>query len=515
MRATFLSVCLFLSFSVFSQDSLVYLREVQFDSPFEKDVIESFLTKRTADFFDLFMSNGHLLSSSKIESEKVKFYEFIPQLNLAKYEGKKNDKKIKVIYDGVHKKYFSKFSETADFEEIFVNGTFNTTSASALFALILEKENIPYMVKEESGNIYLIAYPKSDRIILKPDAGQVVQSFDPVFKQAFINKLKEQKIISSKEATGMDVNTLFDKYYFGTHYDVTLTNLVGIQYMNGAALELQSQNLKRAYQQMEKAYLFFPSERTSYLMFQIATEHLSTMEVKNADHARLLAKVSRFSRYGVTTDMIEGEFRMVIQKLLFEKSDIEKLTIYFETLQEILKSDELKKKISYLYNYEVGRFYHSQGKYVKALPYFEETIKVNDSSQDALSAFIGTLIQAVGNDNLKIITDFNKYAEAYPILTENNNFNSILAAAYLIQFGMEYDLGNPTMGAKYQSTFETMFEKNPTLQIDPRAIGNVYSIVAVYYYRKGQTSKAKAIIEKGLTYAPTSYELQSRKRMIN
>ena len=81
-----------------------------------------------------------------------------------------------------------------------------------------------------------------------------------------------------------------------------------------------------------------------------------------------------------------------------------------------------------------------------------------------------------------------------------------MAAAYLIQFGREYDIGSPSQGAKYQIEFENMFEKTPNLQVDQAAIGNMYSIVAVYFYRKGQTSKAKSIIEKGLIYAPNNYE---------
>ncbi len=515
MKGILVSVYLFLSISVFSQDSLVYLKDVQFDSPFEKEVFDNYFKKGKTDIFDIFISNGHLLTEDKIKSEKDRFYQFVTELDLAKYDGKKTDKKIKAIYDGLHKKYFAKFSATSDFEELFVNGSYNSSTASALCAIIMEKENIPYIIKEDPGNIYVIAYPKAERIILKPDAGETVQSYDLVYKQAFITKLKDQKIISSREASSMDVNTLFDKYYFGSHQDLFLTNLVGIQYMNQALLELQSKDLKRAFQQMEKAYLYFPSERTSYLMFQIATEYLNAMESKTVEHAALLAKIARLGRYGITNDMVVSEFGMVIQRLLFEQSNAEKLTAYYHKLKEALKNPSLRIEIEYLYNYEVGRFYYNQGKYSEALPFFEQTIVVKETSQDALGAFIGTLIQIVNNDNLKIISDFNKYAKLYPILSQNNNFNSVLAAAYLIQFGREYDIGSPSQGAKYQIEFENMFEKIPNLQVDQGAIGNMYSIVAVYFYRKGQTSKAKAIIEKGLIYAPNNYELLARKRMIN
>ena len=124
--------------------------------------------------------------------------------------------------------------------------------------------------------------------------------------------------------------------------------------------------------------------------------------------------MSRFSRYGVTTEMISGEFGMALQRLLFEKSNTEQTTQYYKTLLEGLRSPVIENEITYIYNFEMGRFYYNQGKYHEALPFFEGSIKHKASSQDAVNAFIGSLIQVVGNDNIKIITEFKRYGEAYP-----------------------------------------------------------------------------------------------------
>jgi len=62
-----------------------------------------------------------------------------------------------------------------------------------------------------------------------------------------------------------------------------------------------------------------------------------------------------------------------------------------------------------------------------------------------------------------------------------------------------------------------LFEKYyaPELTIDQRNIGRSYSITAVYYFRKGYTSKAKAIINEGLNISPHNHELLVRKNMIH
>ena len=88
------------------------------------------------------------------------------------------------------------------------------------------------------------------------------------------------------------------------------------------------------------------------------------------------------------------------------------------------------------------------------------------------------------------------------------------ASALLIQFGMEYSLNNPTEGDKYKAEFESHRKRLPNVSINSNLIGQSYSTAAVYFFRKGQTAKAKAIIAKGLEYAPGNYELQIRKEMI-
>jgi hypothetical protein len=89
-----------------------------------------------------------------------------------------------------------------------------------------------------------------------------------------------------------------------------------------------------------------------------------------------------------------------------------------------------------------------------------------------------------------------------------------MGTAYVIAYGTAYDLGKATEGEIYKNLFEGLMAKFPDLAIDNDLLGRSYSMAAVYYFRKGITSRAKSIIDKGLTYAPNNRELLTRKRMI-
>jgi hypothetical protein len=74
---------------------------------------------------------------------------------------------------------------------------------------------------------------------------------------------------------------------------------------------------------------------------------------------------------------------------------------------------------------------------------------------------------------------------------------------------------NFQQGEKYRLTFEELAGRYPDAQPNTQLVGQAYSRAAVYFYRKGQTQKARNLIEAGLKLSPNNYELMTRKRMIN
>jgi tetratricopeptide (TPR) repeat protein len=492
-------------------------RELTFNSTFEKEILIDHFQNKKSDPFLLLMANGNLLNEEAIQQAERDFYSHIALLQDEKIQLKKNDKKTRYVYDDIHRKFLKKYEEGNRFEEIFKNGFYNCVSASALYALAFNKLNIPYVIKEQPSHVYLIAYPETDRIKVEttsPINGS--QTIDAKFKEMYVKMLKEQKLISAQEYAMQDINTLFDKFYFSDQEDITLLNLVGIQYMNDGLYQYNDHKYEESFAQIEKAYLFFPHEKTEYLLRLTASQAFEARKQKDTIQATYLGKLSRYKNIGVDKEMITGEFVRVIRELLFTEGKKQQLTLYYQKLKQLIYDADLKKEIDFIYNYECGRLLYNQAKYKDAVPYFETALQLKPKDQDTNTLFIsavGESLRATA-DNLTIIKTLDSYIQKYPDLHDNNIFNNLIAATYLIQFGIEYSTEKSVQGDKYKVLFEAHCAKYPGLTINSDLIGQAYSVAAVYYFRKGQNTKAKSIISKGLEISPNNYELLQRQQMI-
>ncbi|WP_143785800.1 hypothetical protein [Ohtaekwangia koreensis] len=513
-----LTLCLMmLSSTLLAQapDSLVRFNELTFYSEFERETFKRFQHK-DVDIFALLMSNGSLLSDVKIKEGRDRFYDHVTIVGRETAE-KKTGKRIKAIYDNLHSKFLMKYELKNRFEEIFYNGYYNCVSATALYALAFERLQIPYSIKEEPTHVYLVAYPQDERIVLEttsPLAGYYTLSDE--FKQNYLQKLKDQKLISAQEYAMQDVKTLFDKYYFGQNTEVNLQQLAGLQYLNDALYKTEDKKHEEAFTQLEKAYILNPSQRIAQLLYYTGAQTFESRKEKDSTHAVLLSKLSRYTDLGVDQEMIVGEFARATQDLLFVKGKRDQYEQYYRILTRSITHQKLKDDLAYVYNYETGRLLYSQAKCKDALPYFEKTLFLKPNNLEAQGLFLASLAQTFNskNSNQEIIKQLDDYNAKFSNLQANNHFNALRAMAYLVQFNMSYTTNKIAEGDKYKTLFESLATQYPDISINTELIGQSYSNAAVYYYRKGQVSKAKQFLSTGLKYAPNNYELITRQRMI-
>ena len=81
--------------------------------------------------------------------------------------------------------------------------------------------------------------------------------------------------------------------------------------------------------------------------------------------------------------------------------------------------------------------------------------------------------------------------------------------------GENFESKNPTEGISLMELFESTVSENPNYIFNRNVLGDAYSKAAVYYFKKGYSTKARSIIRTGLNYAPDNYQLKSRLMMIS
>jgi tetratricopeptide (TPR) repeat protein len=498
----------------FCQDSLVTVSQLTFNSQIEKSAFNT-LRNANPSYFDLLVANGGVLTEQSIVKSKEAFYQHLSTLR-PKVEAKKNDKKIKTIFEDLHKAFLKKYELQNAFEHIFVNGSYNCVSASALYALAFDYFSIPYNIIEKPTHVYLIGYPSSEPVLVEttaPSAGY--QTLSDQLKHNYIKLLKEQKIISQAEVSSVDINTLFEKYYFGDQTAIDLRKLAGLQYMNDGLYKFDDKRFMEALQQFEKAYLLYPSERMGFLLASAGTQAFLDLKDKNATHATLLAKLSNYERFGVTREMIIGEFQRTMHYLLSEQGKFSEMETYFRTLTENIKNAELKNEIEFQFYYENARIQYNQARVKESLRFSEQALKSKPSHIDGNSLFINCLARSLENTSSKeAIAILEAKLKDFPSLTSNNLFNQMLASSYLQTFEILYRMEDLVEGEKYRTTFENFYTGHKDLTINPQQVAGAYSAAAIYFFRRNQVTRAKNLIAKGLEISPDNYDLKQRQRIL-
>lgn len=513
MRQLFVALC-FWSLNISAQDDQGVLTNVIFHSDYERAQFERFFIDKESNYLELFVASDPTGNASLSKTIATKLDNALNEGLISKLNKKTNAKKVKSLYETIHKELLDKYEAKNNFSNLINTGSYNCVTATALYALAFEKLDIPYVLQEKPTHVYALAYPATEQILVEstdPISGFI--SFNERFKSMYIERMTNAKVIGSEERNNKSIENLFNEYYF-KDTDVNIVELIGIQYMNQGVYAMNKMKQSEALMHFEKAYLFYPNENIGSVVLISRLQKLASGK-HTADDAVTLSKLEKQKDLGATHEMILNEFKRAMYNLLTENSNAQGAHDYYKTLIANIRNDTLSKDISYSYSYERARVFHNQGNYDSSLVYASKAIKLKPQSRNSEDLFIGSLAQKFRSisDYRLIQQEFEKYAEQHKQLLDNNLFSSMLANTYLVLFAQSYDFRKLKEAEMYHSKFKELYKSG--MNIDQNNVGRAYSIAAVYYFRLGNKRKALQLIDEGLSIAPDNHELQTRKRMIH
>ncbi|MGC4020738.1 MAG: tetratricopeptide repeat protein [Cyclobacteriaceae bacterium] len=516
MRGLFIFVFTSVIFDCAAQDSLFSFNQLKYRSDFEKKAFHDYFKLNDRKALPLLLAATSSMTQQKYKDVDSRINSIVESLRREELDKKKPDKKIKIVYEEVHKGLLKKYELENRFYEIFQTGNYNCVTATAAYAIVFDQLGIPYQIKEEPTHVYLISYPEKENILVEtttPLFGYV--TFSDEFKSKYVSNLKKQKVIGQDELESSSSDQLFNKYYFKKE-KITLTELIGIHYMNDALFLKDHDQWREGYNQLEKAYLFYPSSRCKYLLMLFGSQIVSKEKLSPIEKSEYTAKASHFKEEGITTEMIQGEFINLTHDLLFRENN---KTLYQECYNIYCKGitdKDLLKEINFIYKYESGRAYYNVGDYVKAKPFFSEALELQPNNIDLGGVFVNLIAFSLRKvtDEASVLDTLNKYKTKYPSLSQFVNFNAMLANANLIRFGSSYENGKPELAKNFKDAFDSILKQFPNSTIDDNIVAKAFGSVSTYYFRRGQKAKAREALQEGLKLSPDNYQLRIRLQMI-
>lgn len=429
--------------------------------------------------------------------------------------GKNEVKKVKITYDYVHKEFLKVYKLKNSFADIFSKGEYNCVSASALYALVFEKLEIPYKVIDAPQHVYLIAYPNTHKILIEttdPENGYF--QFNETYINQFVKSLFNTKFISQDEYEKYSANDLFNKYYFNSS-NLTIKDLISLQYSNYAVYHTDDKNYKDAINEIEKAYYINNYQRNKYILKSTLAYYIHNNKYDNQDLVSYLCIMLRFFNNKdeeFSSEIFKNEFIRLTEHQLINKSDFNLYTKSYNKLIKEIKDTALSKEISFIYNYETARVSFINDKsnsYVYS--YLIEAYKINPQNNNLQSLILSNIEDDIKREDnpISIISILEDRTKNFNFLNDNSGINSVKANCLLEIAYQSFALNEISNGEKKLKEFEDLV-KLKNAKPSEIFVEKAYAFAAGVYYKKGNSAKAKQTLRNGLIFAPDNFGLKIR-----
>jgi hypothetical protein len=168
---------------------------------------------------------------------------------------------LRQIFQKSHQRLFKKYEQHSSFNAMLASGAFDCVSGSAALGMLLKRFGFNFEIIETDYHVFILTEVEGKKIVLEstlPVGGMITT---PSEVEKYLNSYKPNQSESSKvfnqRLAGTDATQL-DNSIFRT---VNLQELAGLQFYNDAIVHFNSQEYDMAIDQLNKAYLLYPSER--------------------------------------------------------------------------------------------------------------------------------------------------------------------------------------------------------------------------------------------------------------
>ncbi len=235
-----------------SQDPIGKYQNLKFQSALE----ERFFQSGESNPFQLFRAVQAEYSQSNENWTKL-----LDELDLKSAKRKDDYRFLRQIFEKTHQILLKKYEQHSTFNSMLKEGKFDCVSGSAALSLVLERYGYSIDIVETDYHVFIIAHLADQKVILESTLpiGGLIST--PTEVEKYLSSYKPNQSESSKvfnqRLAGTDVS-LLDNSIFRT---VNLQELAGLQYYNDAIVHFNAQEYELAIDQLNKAYLLYPSER--------------------------------------------------------------------------------------------------------------------------------------------------------------------------------------------------------------------------------------------------------------
>ena len=494
------------SFNLFSQ---------KFHSTIEKDIFESYKKDSiNYNFIKSICAIDSTLSKDNLSDYLSQIETTISKISPKETKEKKEIKRVKSIYDTFHKRFLKKYELESYFTDIFKSGTYNCVTASALYAYVFDRLQIPYHVKEVPSHVYLIAYPDTFKIYLETTVPGAYGFSSP--KESEIKKIVDEliniKLIAKSELNNKGYTDTYNDYFYGKEF-VKTASLIGMQYYNKSIFYFQEEDYLNAENNLSKSLVFYNSPLAKLLYKDLIKLNINNLQFNKMEDITVLQKYLSLLEYKKDYKKIELQYFLykIIENDNNDLNFIKKAGKSFNSIDNIELKNLCKETI---YNY-ITKAEADKYNFESSLQYSDSILAINKNSKIAKEVIPYVLQKKISikGSNEASLLEVEKYYNKHSFLKNDKRIETIRGLLYGEMTIKEVINKNIEKALTYLTKFEEVIEtKKEYLMLRSEFYPFVYLKAGRYFYGKNKFKKAKDIFERGLKTSPDNPDLKKMYR---
>lgn len=508
--------CLLFTTLGFAQTEQNLLDFITFTTSFEKEVFHQNDSNEVLKLFLAISDDANDSLYNKINSEIQQLISELEELNIT---NKKPKKQLKTLFDFTHQKMLRKYEEEVNFEDIFKTSTYNCVTASALYSILLEHFNIPYHIIEEPTHVYVLTYPNTHQIILEstlPNVGFYAPS------SANIEKAVRQ-LVAYKYITEQEVNTKgYEKAYHDYFYSddpISLKRLASFQYYNTSVGKLDTEltsieEIDRALNPIMKAQYLAHSDQNNLILYALLGSKMNLLKLDSLSDFKTVALF-----YANKRNYKNGSPTAYFTKSMKTELDQNGRVNFMKETYSYLKNNiEDTVELNREYFLGMSRYYMLASEHEKSLHYGKLGYQANPKDVAFHALIKHSIFSEISENGFSddFETDIKSYEENYgPLLNQNKIFQGFKVNYKISLLAKKIESNRFIEGIKILNEIESdlnKLEKKPNYRRE--ALAYIYAEYCAYFYRKGQLTKSKTYLNKGLEHDKNNAALVRKKDLL-
>lgn len=465
------------------------------------------------DQLEILLPGSSIQASSARQYARQRLLHIINNLEAQKINKKKPAKVITLIQNTVEKDLLTQYEAFADLTNLFTQGTYDQSSASIVYALIMDKLEIPYRFQIRETEIAIIVYPDSEAHLLEViHSPGFSEEASERFQAAYLDFLGATGISSKHPHLTPDL--LFLHYYPGQEEPLDMTTIASflcyrqaLKAYNEHAWMKTLDRLNCA-SQLEESPAYDVLEKAVWLQ-------LAKTESSGKESLYYLWELWKEQPQNAWQTELVNRFNKAITSL--PKASVWVIdSLYLSFHEKFTDYPQAQSQLKEMYFLQRARFHAQEGRYFPVMDFMDSLyqLRPNDIEVHHVIGFmlVKTLKPIRGyKEGLDRINDYQK---RYPFLRYNLIFQD---RNFYYQAERVHDLfanEKAEEGQHYFNKFVELYQQLGRTAGYESWLTTSYLAISNYYFRQKAYQQALHYIEQALQEMPTDDYFLHRRDLL-